>query len=175
MTQYFVVCDNATGAELWRGQCPEGQVAIQATPAGATAYQVPMAAIATATLDLGPVREMLLAAIDADAETVAQKFISPGTSRAMIYQAKAAEANAWLADHNAPTPFLSAEATATATTVPALAAEVAARAAAWTAIGSKIEAARLGAKKAVKEATNITQMHAAAAVNWSQVTSQGNH
>lgn len=168
--KHFVVYDLATGNVLRAGTCLDQDLEAQAQP-GEGVIEASADSVIVAEVNLDPVRNSLMAKIDAEAEDVRGRFITPGAGQAMTYLRKEAEAKAWLADHNAATPFLTAEAASTGTTVALLAADVAARAAAWSVIGPKIEAARLGAKKAVKAATNIGQMHAAATVNWQAVIS----
>lgn len=114
-----------------------------------------------------PATVMALAArIDAQAELVRQRFLTPGAGQAMTYQRKEAEARAWLADDSVPTPFLSAEAPARGMTVAALAAEVVALADAWVAVGSVIEGLRMGGKAALADATTLGAIVAAAQIDW---------
>lgn len=116
--------------------------------------------------DLDALAAELLAELDAGAEATRLQFITPGAGQGMTYQYKSAEAAAWVADNTVPVPFLAAEAQARGMTVPQLVEEVRANAAAWTAIGSRIEAARMGAKTAVRSATSASAMISAAKVDW---------
>lgn len=109
------------------------------------------------------------ASIDAQAEAARAHIITPGPGQAMTYLQKTAEARAWLADNSAPTPILSAEAEAMATTLAALAAEVVANADAWLVVGGRIEGARRAAKRAASEATDAAGIRAAANINWQDV------
>ncbi len=116
----------------------------------------------------------LQARIDGEAEAVRQQFITAGSGQAMTYLRKEAEARAWLADNAAETPFLSAEAAATGTTLAQLAPVIVARADAWAVIGPRIEAARLAAKQAIAAATSAEEINMAAAVDWAAVVNAGN-
>lgn len=129
------------------------------------------AASGTVVENIEPLRDRLLASLDAAAEATRLQFITGGSGQGMTYQYKVSEALAWTADNTASVPFLTAEATARSMTVAALVAEVQGNAAAWTVIGSKIEAARMGAKTAVRTATTAAAMISAAAVDWQGVTS----
>ena len=115
---------------------------------------------------LAAARAVATAKVDVDAEASRAGFLTPGTGQARSYTYNAAEAQAWSAVRSAPTPFLSAEALARGMTIADLVAEVLASIAAWTMIGARIEAARMGAKVAIAAATDIEGVEAAAAVDW---------
>jgi len=119
---------------------------------------------------LEDMRGRLLASLDDQAEATRLKYITNGSGQSMTYQYKVAEAAAWTADNEASVPFLSAEADARGMTIADLVSEVQTNAAAWTLIGSKIEAARMGAKTAVRNASTAAEMIAAATVDWQAVT-----
>lgn len=167
MMEYYVVFDTATGAVRWRGQGPEGTASLQMLSEGLAALTVPQACLAGEDFDIEPLRIAVLATIDERAETVRQRYLTPGAGQALTYQRKEAEARAW---HEGATPahfpFLSAEADATGVTIDTLAAEVIAMADQWAVIGSAIEGVRMAAKKAVAEASGLPQIIAAAAVTW---------
>ena len=120
-------------------------------------------------VQLAVARARCIAKIDVDAEAARAPFLTPGTGQAMTYTYKAAEAKAWSADNAAPTPFLSAEALARGMTIADLAAEVLASIGAWTAIGARIEAARMGAKVAIAAAGDIDAIEAAVTIDWRKV------
>jgi hypothetical protein len=122
--------------------------------------------VVTQSFDLDAVRGPLLRRIDAEAEACRGRFITTGSGQAITYLAKQQEAAAWLADARANVPILTAEAGATGATVAELAADVSTAAAAWIRTGAKIEAARRGAKKAIREAADIISMTTAATVDW---------
>ena len=109
------------------------------------------------------------AAIDAQAEAARAQFITAAPGQMGTYLNKQAEAAAYLADSAKPTPYLTAEAAATGTTVAALAALVHGTATAWLAVDVKIEAARRGAKVAASEATDAAGIWAATNINWQDV------
>ncbi|HEX8384168.1 hypothetical protein [Sphingomonas sp.] len=164
--EYWIVYDVATGAVLYRGEGSVGTARYQALPEGAALITVPHAVVASVELNLVALRTALAARVDADAEAMRMRFLTPGAGQAMTYQRKEAEARAYLADAGAPVPFLAAEAPARGMTIEALAVEVVDRANAWTAIGSTIEALRLGAKGGVEIATTLGSILAAATVTW---------
>lgn len=166
MSEYFLFYDTASGALEGRGMGPDGMASLQAAPMGCAVLVLPQTIWETNPFDLTALADHLRARVDAEAEAFRSQFITQGAGQAMTYLRKEAEAAAYLADNTAPVPFLTAEAAATGVTVAALAAAVSAQAAAWLAVGPKIEGARIGAKKAIAQATNIAAMHAAAQVDW---------
>ncbi|NEH72262.1 hypothetical protein [Rhizobium leguminosarum] len=109
-------------------------------------------------------------AIDSAAEFERLKYITAGAGQAMTYQAKAAEAKAFLASADpepSEYPMLSAEVGITADSLAAVAQIVVSAYAQWQAIGAAIEAARLGGKAAVDAASDAAGVQAAAdAVTW---------
>ncbi|QIO64768.1 hypothetical protein [Rhizobium leguminosarum] len=115
-------------------------------------------------------KAQLRVSIDFAAEAQRLKYITPGAGQAMTYQAKAAEAKAFLASEDpqqSDYPMLSAEVGITAGNLAAVAQIVASAYAQWQAIGAAIEAARLGGKAAVEAASDATAAQAAAdAVTW---------
>jgi hypothetical protein len=149
---------------------PAGAVEVPRLPAEGEAWSADDDAFA---FDGAAAAGRFHALIDAEAEATRTRFITAGAGQAMTYLKKEAEAAAWLADDTVATPFLSAEAAATGTTLATLAATVAARAAAWAVIGPKIEAARLAAKAAVSACGDADAMRAAAQVDWAAVV-EGN-
>lgn len=171
-------CDEATGEIITGGMVPNIDAAnLQTPPAGQVLLTAPDGSVSglfTGTPDFTGFRNYLLAQVDDAAEATRQLFITGGSGQAMTYLRKETEARAYVANNTVATPFLTAEAAATGVTVAALAATVVAQANAWEVIGPKIEAARLGAKKAVKAATNIAEMHAASQVDWAAVVNPGN-
>lgn len=167
--EYWIVCDGATGAELYRGSGSPGTSAFQTLPDGAFVVIVPLAVVAKPELDLTALRTFLSDTVDNQAELERQRFLTPGAGQAMTYQAKQAEARAWTADNNAPTPFLSAEAPARGMTIAALAAEVIQLVDVWIAIGSAIEGKRMGAKAAIGAAQVLGDIVTAAKVDWSSI------
>lgn len=164
--EYWIIYDIASGTELYRGSGTAGTAGIQQLPEGAGLVVVPQSVVAGAQLNLDALRAALAARIDAEAELVRQRFLTPGAGQAMTYQRKEAEARAWLADNTAATPFLSAEASARDVTVSTVASEVLATADAWVAIGSVIEGKRMAAKGVLAAAFNLTELLSAATVDW---------
>jgi hypothetical protein len=130
---------------------------------------VPTRQWVTEPLPLEELSAILLPRLDADAEATRLQYITPGAGQGMTYQYKVNEALAWTTDNSASTPFLTAEAAARGMSVADLVAEVQGNAAAWTVIGSRIEAARMGAKTAVRAAADTATMIAASEVDWQAV------
>ena len=170
MTEFYVVFDTTNGDVKWRGQGPEGSAAIQALEDGLATMVMPQEALRGADLDLDMIKAIAASQVDRAAEAFRLRFVTDGAGQAITYQAKAAEAAAYLADDAAVVPFLAAEATARSMSVADLAAEVSQRAAAWTVIGSRIEGLRMGAKAAIETATNLAEISTALAIDWSKAT-----
>lgn len=166
--KHFIVYSPSTGAVLRSGICNDADFEQQAGE-GEAVIEAGADSIVVAEVNLDPVRRTLYAKIDAQAETVRSLFITPGSGQAITYLRKEQEAAAYLADPNASTPILTAEAQAVGVTVAELAAEVSQNAQAWAVIGAKIEAARRGAKVAVETAPNIAAIHSASQIDWNAV------
>lgn len=165
MTEYAMIYDAATGAHLSTYSGVEGSAAKQELAEGWAIMVVPIDAIAVPP-NLAAIKAFKQTEIDAEAEAERLKYITAGYGQAMTYMAKNAEALGYLANNAYPTPFLSAEAAATGTTVAALAVVVRDAALAWQAAGAAIEAARMGAKAAITAATNLAEIAEAATVDW---------
>lgn len=121
-------------------------------------------------VDLSVIKAGLRAAVDGAAEQERLKYITPGTGQAMTYQQKADEALRFFAEQNSVAgnyPLLSAEVGITASDLAGVAQVVKTAYERWQAIGALIEAARLGAKKAIDAAeTNAAAQAVADAVAW---------
>lgn len=119
--------------------------------------------------DLEALKLDLKAQVDASAERERGRHITAGAGQAMTYQQKASEA-VMLEDDTDPNageyPLLSAEVGITAATLAEVGAIVRAAHDQWILLGAAIEAARLGAKKAIEEAATPDAARAAAAVTW---------
>lgn len=103
--------------------------------------------------DLAPIRARLRDTTCEMAETVRNRYLTPGSSQAITYTRKEAEARAWTAGTDpASAPFLAAEAEAIGMAIDDLAALVISQADAWVAVGSAIEARRRGLLVAIDEA-----------------------
>lgn len=166
-------CDQTTGAIVSGGiAADKGTAELNSPSEGQVLVMVPDGSVTSpfsGSPDFSTLKRMLLDQIDAEAEATRLRFITSGSGQAMTYLRKETEAAAYLADSAVPTPFLTAEAAATGKTVGELAATVAARAAAWTIVGPKIEAARLAAKIAVNAGSSIPAIQQAAAIDWDAV------
>lgn len=164
--EFYVVFDKASGEIKWRGQGPDGSASIQVLDDGLATMVVPQMALRGADLDIEMIKALAAKQVDRAAETVRLRFVSEGAGQMLTYTTKAAEARAYLADSSSPVPFLEAEAQARGMTVAALADEVAGMVEQWTAIGSRIEGSRMGAKAALTRATNLAEISMALAVDW---------
>lgn len=170
--EHWIVYDVETGLECWRGGGAAGSSTQQVLPEGLAIVIVPMPVVAAPVLDLTALRTALAMVVDADAERVRQRFLTPGAGQALTYVRKEAEARAWHEDHAAPTPFLSAEAASRKMQLASVVAEVIGVADAWTFIGSQIEGLRMGAKRAVSSATTLGAIIDASQVNWNAIDVQ---
>lgn len=118
---------------------------------------------------LDDLKSQLKAQIDAQAEVERGRYITPGAGQAMTYQQKATEAFALEGDAS-PDPanyrLLSAEVGITAPTLAEVGEAVRLAHNSWLMIGAAIEGVRLGAKKAVEDASTAEAARAAAQVDW---------
>jgi len=124
----------------------------------------------TASERLKELKLRLQGEVDGEAERERMRWITGGAGQAMTYQAKAAEAERFLADPSpvpSSYPLLSAEIGITAEDLAGVAAVVRAEHTAWLTAGAAIEAARLGTKRAIAAASNEADARAAReAVEW---------
>ena len=105
--------------------------------------------------DLDEARAFYLGKADRKAEAERSRYITPGNGQAMTYEAKHREA--LVGDG----PLLRAEAEALEMTVAEVAASVLAARAQWEQVGAQIEAARLKAKKQIRQTQTPAEMNAA--------------
>jgi len=113
---------------------------------------------------LEELKVQLRSALDTAAEFERLKYITPGAGQAMTYQAKAAEAKAFVASEDpqpSDFPMLSAEVGITADSLAEVAQIVVAAYAQWQMIGAEIESARLGGKAAIASAEDADAAQAA--------------
>jgi len=104
--------------------------------------------------DLDEARVFYLGEADRKAEAERSRYITPGNGQAMTYEAKHQEAL------GGGGPLLRAEAEALDMTVAEVAASVLTARAQWEEAGARIEAARLKAKKQIRQAQTPAEMHA---------------
>ena len=104
--------------------------------------------------DLDEAKAFYLGEADRKAEAERSRYITPGNGQAMTYEAKHREAL------EGDGPLLRAEADALEMTVAEVAASVLAARAQWEEAGAQIEAARLKAKKQLRQAQTASEMHA---------------
>lgn len=168
--EFWIVYDIETGAELYAGSGNTGSAAYQQVPEGAALIVVPQAVVARTPRDLDALRAALIVGVDASAEDVRQRILTPGAGQALVYSAKLAEARAVLSGADEPTPFLTAEADARSITVAEMAAQVVAAAARWAQAGAAIEATRACAKQELFQAATLGGLIEAARVAWPDFT-----
>jgi hypothetical protein len=112
--------------------------------------------------DIPGLRAAMRSAIDADAERCRLRYLTPGMGQSMVYQQKAAEADALLAAGGDPDPaaypILAASLGIEADTITDIAHLVIGTRMAWTVIAAQIEAVRLGAKQALDQADDPLEL-----------------
>ena len=91
--------------------------------------------------------------VDQAAENARMRHLTPGSGQSMTYEVKYQEALA------GGGPMISAEADALGMTVQEVVDSVLAARQEWQVLGAQIEAARLKAKKAIREAQTAAEMH----------------
>lgn len=117
---------------------------------------------------LSVIRAEELARIDTEAEKTRLRFITGGAGQSMVYQQKANEARAYLADNNVVGPHLTAEVGITGANVAEVAQIILNMEALWLELSVAIEAARLTAKASIETATTVSAMRAVT-VDWNSV------
>jgi len=154
----FIVYDDRSGKPLRDGRCAERDLILQAPPlSGETVVAVPPAAIVIRSVQLDPVKAMLIEQLDA----AAMAIIVPGQKP--IHARKLAEAQAGAG------PLIEAEAEAMGVPVADVAAQIIAKAAEQDALEVRVEVARRQAKAAIQAAKNVGKAHQASQVDWDAV------
>lgn len=167
----YVVFNIASGEVLRNGHASEDMVAMQAG-AGERAIVIPAGVTNWNGVNLEPLREKMLAEVEAGAGWAREQFITVSPGQAAVYARKLREAEAWQTGNDpASAPFLSQEAAATGVTIGVLADVVLAAEARWITAGAAIEAARMGAKIAIGAAETLPAIVTAASVDWVAVVS----
>lgn len=158
---HFAVFDS-DGKVIRSGRCLTGDLVGQAHRPGEVAMEIPPDAVKVCEGDLTPVVDGALARIDAEAERFAT---APG--KAAAHAAKAFEASKWKpGSDRAKFPFMSAECDATGMDMGKVAATILSKSEEATAKAAAVEAARLGARMAVRNAKSMAEIHAAMKVDW---------
>lgn len=103
--------------------------------------------------------------VDQQAESARMQHLTPGSGQSMTYEVKHQEALA------GGGPMISAEAEALGMTVQEVIDSVLVACQQWQVLGAQIEAARLKAKKAIREAQTAAEMHRIASELQDQLTS----
>ena len=180
----YLVVDRATGTILRVGNVPPGRLEIQTHGEGEIAIIAPPGAMGQTEIEPGVfgltvnenvMRAHFRAKIDAEAEAVRQRFITPGAGQAMEYQEAVNQARAYLADPTGSYPMVQADVDA-GTIDPRIPGPVETLAEAadlilfmydrWLEVGSAIRQIRLTAKASVEAAPNIAAMADAAQIDW---------
>jgi hypothetical protein len=125
------------------------------------------------TLSLDALKVQLIAKIDAEAEAARGAHITLGAGQALVYEAKLREADMILAPDStvspAEVPNLAAEADDLGISLYDAAWVIVTVAYSWSCLSAEIERIRLGAKRAITEATTPAAARAAAEPDWSPV------
>lgn len=156
-----------TGAVVGSAHWQDGELKVfgwHPVAGGAAAYQRETGVewdaeteIATVTVEQVPIGELRAGAkatIDAAAEAARSRFVTSGSGQAMTYQRKLEEARLHADGAPGPFPILEASIGADGVNLAAVAAVVLATADAWAGIAAQIEGLRLGAKRAVDQASD---------------------
>lgn len=132
---------------------------------------------------LADVKAQLSKQVDAEAEVVRLKYITPGSGQAMTYSEKLAEARLILISQQTADAANAMDAATLQATYPMIAAcvgvdgatpstvatTVAGKWAAWAQVGAMIEKKRRAAGAAIEAATTVDAVMAAASVDWTVV------
>lgn len=172
----YVVCNDTSKDVVKAGICPDDMVHLQPGE-GETAYLVPDGVVGWPDLNLDPLKSVLCATIDAQAEKFRQRWITDGTGQAMEYQRAREQADAYLIDPNGAGPFTALQADVNAgtvdprtgnpvTTLGEAASTILFMFATVGAIGDAIRDARLTSKTAIRLSTTIPDAFSAATVDW---------
>ena len=168
MTDYAIIYDATTGAQIGNYMGMDGSAAHQALPSGAALMLVPVEAWTT-PVNIAVVQAAASVQIDAGADAVAAQIINLSPRRVQTAMAIKEESDLWTPTSTTPTPFLSALAAANGTTILA---EKTLFDDEWAAVvpaGALINATAEAAKRKVSAATNLAEIAAAATINWSAV------
>lgn len=116
---------------------------------------------------LDKLKEIAATKVDVEAEQQRGQFITPGSGQAMVYLEKERQARGYLADSTQEAfEHIHLEATATGKTPEQVATEILAKAGEWRQVSAVIESKRLGAKKAISDASTSAEIDAASTVDW---------
>ncbi|QPC91456.1 hypothetical protein [Mesorhizobium sp. INR15] len=122
--------------------------------------------------NLEPLRAAAMSEIDVSAGEFRKLFITSIPGQEMVYQQKRVEAELLITDPataHATIPHIVAEASLNGIEPFDQAVIVLTMAEQWTVLSAQIEAKRLGAKAAVRVASNPAQIRQAAAIDWSSI------
>lgn len=107
-------------------------------------------------------RALAVTQVNADAEVARQRYLTPGSGQALIYQMKAAELERFEADGDGEFPLLSTEIGVTAPTLADVARNVRKALDLWLSVGPAIERTRIMAKASIAETEQIPNILAIA-------------
>jgi hypothetical protein len=164
--EYFVVYDVASGESIMTDHGPGGGAGIQLEDGWAVMAIPRQAMRPLGRVDLETIKASYNASVDADANAVRGLKITNYPGQVGTYLEKEAEARRILAGDTSDLFYLPLEAQRFGVTIEQRAQVVLETAAEWRLINGRIEDLRIGAKKAITEATNLTQIAEAAKINW---------
>jgi hypothetical protein len=163
---YFVIYDIASGESIMTDHGPGGGAGIQLEE-GWAVMAIPREAMRPlGRVDLETIKTSYNATVDADADKVRGLVITNYPGQIGTYLEKEAEARRILAGNTSDLCYLSLEAQRFGVTLEERAQVVIDTANEWRPINGRIEDLRVGAKKAITEATNLTQIAQATKINW---------
>ena len=169
MTEYAVIYDTTSGAQIGNFMGPDGSTGIQELPSGAAYMLVPVAAWKT-PVDLAVVKAAICSQIEAGADQVAASIITLSPRKVQTAMAIKEESDRWTSGAAVTDfPFLSALAAANSTTI---AQEKANFDAAWAQSvppGALINATSIAAQRRIMAATNLAEIAAASTIDWPTV------
>lgn len=169
MTDYAIIYDAATGAQIGNYMGPDGTAKDQALPDGAALMLVPMEAWTT-PVGLDAVKKEVCAQIEAGVDAKAAAIITLSPRKVLTTFALKEESDRWTTGGVATDfPFLNALAIASSTTIDAEKAAFDAVYTATTPPGAKLNAASIAAQRRVTAATNLAEIATAAAIDWAAV------
>jgi hypothetical protein len=134
-------------------------------------------AAARAEAALAQAKAKASAHVDATAEAARLLYVTGGSGQALTYDQKLTQAEAFLALYPSPPspapapsawPLLASELGVTAPSLHGVASVIVATAAAWSSAAAEIETLRLGAKRAIEDATTVQEAWTLAAIAWPQ-------
>ena len=165
----WVVYNIADGQERWRQQDQNPDAARQQVlPEGMALLECSPEVLSTIPINLDLLKAELRHKIDKATEEQRKKIITSEPSKIAAYFYKETQARAWIDGVSNPVdfPWLALEAAAVDMSITDLAALIISNANANGLAGAQVEATCMGAKKALADATNLTEVAAALNITW---------